>query len=64
MSLATTYLGLELETALRGLAVLLTSPQLAALTITELNPDHTEEGAGAIERLVEAVATGLANRPG
>jgi arginase len=51
--------GLAFATALRALAVLLASPRLAGLTITELNPDHTEEGAGAIERLAEAIATGL-----
>jgi arginase len=52
--------GLAFAAALRALAVLLSSPKLAGLTITELNPDHTEEGGGAIERLVEAVAAGLA----
>jgi arginase len=51
--------GLAFETALRALGVLLSSPLLAGLTITELNPDHTEEGGGAIERLVEALAAGL-----
>jgi arginase len=52
--------GLAFETALRALRALLASPKLAALTITELNPDHTEEGSDAIERLVAAVAEGLA----
>jgi arginase len=52
--------GLPFDTALTALAVLLASPRLAALTITELNPDHVEEGAGAIERLAGAVAEGLA----
>jgi arginase len=51
--------GLAFETALRALAPLLASPLLAGLTITELNPDHTEEGAGAIERLVTAIGAGL-----
>jgi arginase len=51
--------GLPFATALAALVVLLASPQLAALTITELNPDHVEEGAGAIERLASAVAEGL-----
>lgn len=51
--------GLAFETALRALGVLLASPRLAGLTITELNPDHTEDGAGAIERLAAAVAAGL-----
>lgn len=52
--------GLPFATALRALHPLLASPLLAALTITELNPAHVEEGAGAIERLAEAVADGLA----
>lgn len=51
--------GLAFETALAALDALLAAPKLAALTITELNPDHTEPGGGAIGRLVEAVANGL-----
>ncbi len=52
--------GISFAAALRALAVLLASPRLAALTVTELNPAHAEEGAGAIERLAAALATGLA----
>jgi arginase len=52
--------GLPFATALRALRPLLASPLLAGLTITELNPDHAEDGAGAIERLVSAVAEMLA----
>jgi arginase len=52
--------GLEYETALRALAAVLASPKLAGLTITELNPDHTEDGGDAIQRLVAALAGGLA----
>jgi arginase len=52
--------GLPFETALRALRPLLASPLLAGLTITELNPDHTEKGGGAIERLAAAVAEMLA----
>ncbi len=51
--------GLSFDHARRVLAVVLDSPKLAGLTITELNPDHTERGAGGIERLVAAVADGL-----
>jgi arginase len=51
--------GLAFETALRALGELLASPRLAGLTITELNPDHTEQGGDAIERLVAAIAAGL-----
>jgi arginase len=52
--------GLPFATALRALVVLLGSPRISALTITELNPDHTEEGSSAIEELAGAVARGLA----
>jgi arginase len=52
--------GLPFETALRALRPLLASPLLAGLTIAELNPDHAEEGAGAIDRLASAVAAMLA----
>lgn len=55
--------GLAFATVLRALAPLLASPLLAGLTITELNPDHAEPGAGAIERLTGAVAAGLAAGP-
>ena len=51
--------GLSYEHALRALGVLLASPRLAGLTITELNPDHAERGAGSIERFTEAVAQSL-----
>ncbi|HEY1853008.1 MAG TPA: arginase family protein [Solirubrobacterales bacterium] len=55
--------GLPFASALAALGVLLASPKLAALTITELNPDHREEGSEAIEQLVEALAAGLAAGP-
>jgi arginase len=48
--------GLSFEHALRALDGLLLSPRLAGLTITELNPDHAERGAGGIERFATAVA--------
>jgi arginase len=54
--------GLPLASALAALEVLLASPKLAALTITELYPAHAEEGGEAIERLVAAVAKGLDRR--
>jgi arginase len=59
--------GLSFEHALRALDALLPSPLLAGLTITELNPDHTEPGAGALERFATAVAqslTGALRTPG
>lgn len=52
--------GLPFATTLRALKALLAAPKLAALTIAELNPDHVEEGSDAVERLVSAVAEGLA----
>jgi arginase len=52
--------GLAYEAALRALDALVASPRLAALTVTELNPDHTEQGAHSIERLASDVAGSLA----
>jgi arginase len=51
--------GLSFEHALRALDAVLSSRQLAGLTITELNPDHAERGAGGIERLAAGVADSL-----
>ena len=48
--------GLSYEHALRALGSLLSSPRLAGLTITELNPDHAERGAGSIDQFTAAVA--------
>ncbi len=55
--------GLTFATALAALRVLLAAPKLAALTITELNPAHLEESGEALERLVAAIAEGLAGGP-
>jgi arginase len=52
--------GLAYEAALRALDALVASSRLAALTVTELNPDHTEQGANSIERLASDVAGSLA----
>jgi arginase len=51
--------GLSYDHALRALDILLGSPRLAGVTITELNPDHAEEGAHSIERLAHCVADRL-----
>jgi arginase len=51
--------GLSYEHTMRALTALLASPRLAGLTITELNPDHTERGAGSIEAFTAAVANSL-----
>jgi arginase len=53
--------GITYEQAAAALEVLLRSPDLAGLTVTELNPDHSEDGAGAIERLARDLAGGLAS---
>jgi arginase len=53
--------GITYEQAAAALEVLLASPDLAGLTVTELNPDHVEDGAGAIERLARDLAGGLAS---
>lgn len=52
--------GLTYDHALRALHPLLRSPRFAGLTITELNPDHTEAGAQSIERFVANIADSLA----
>jgi arginase len=54
--------GLPFDTFLTTLRTLLQAPSLAAITVTELNPAHTEPGAGAIDRLVATLAGALAAR--
>jgi arginase len=51
--------GLSYQSALAAVKVILESPKLAGLTVTELNPAHVEEGAGAVRRLAEDLAEGL-----
>jgi len=51
--------GISYEQAAVALGVLLASPDLAGITVTELNPNHVEEGAGSIERLARDLAEGL-----
>jgi arginase len=53
--------GVPYEQAAAALAVLLESDSLAAVTLTELNPDHVEAGAGSIERLARDLAGALAS---
>jgi arginase len=50
--------GLPYASAIQALHTLLDSPDLAGLTITELNPDHAESPQ-SIERLANDVAAGL-----
>ena len=55
--------GLAYDHALTALQTLLASPRLAGVTITELNPDHTEQGARSIERFVAAISGSLSSAP-
>jgi arginase len=55
--------GLAYDHAMRALQTLLASPRLAGMTITELNPDHTEQDAQSIERFAEAISGSLASAP-
>jgi arginase len=54
--------GLSFASFLVALRTALGAPGLSAVTVTELNPDHTEPGANAIERLARTLADGLAGR--
>jgi arginase len=51
--------GIAYEQAAAALTVLLASPNLAGMTVTELNPNHVEDGAGSVERLAGDLAGGL-----
>jgi arginase len=55
--------GLSYDAAMRTLGALLETPLLAGLTITELNPDHAEQGAHSIERFATDVGERLAAAP-
>lgn len=52
--------GVRYVDAIKALGRLLRSPKVSAITVTELNPAHVEEGAGSIERLAADLATALA----
>jgi arginase len=51
--------GITYDQAMMAFEVLAASPDLAGLTVTELNPSHVEEGAGSIERLARDLAAAL-----
>ena len=55
--------GLTFDVALTALAGLLASPQLAGLTVTELNPAHAEAVPGGLERFVARLVAALAASP-
>lgn len=52
--------GLAFDTTMRALATLVATPKLAALTVTEVNPDHDPDGT-AVERFVEGLVEVLSN---
>jgi arginase len=54
-------IGLSFDSALRALAVLTTSERLAALSVTELNPDHGDENGSTVRRFAEGLASALAD---
>jgi arginase len=56
--------GISYAAAAAALRPLLGSPLLAGLTVTELNPDHIEQGSGSVQRLVADLADGLAATSG
>lgn len=58
--------GLCFDHAMRALEQLLANSKVAALTVTELNPDHGEEDGSTIRRFAEALSdalTGATVRP-
>ena len=52
--------GMAYEHALRALGPLLGAPFVAGVTVTELNPDHTEAGTDTLERFAERLARAVA----
>jgi arginase len=52
--------GLPFAAAMRALGVLLASPKLGALTITELNPDHGAADGSTVTTFVDALVGALA----
>jgi arginase len=55
--------GLPLNTAFRALRALLTTDQLSALTVTELNPEHGAEDGSTLADFAERLAHALASLP-
>ena len=55
--------GLAYDHAMEALQTLLASPRLTGMTVTELNPHHTEQDAHSIERFTAAVSRSLAGAP-
>jgi arginase len=55
--------GLPFDAAMRSLGTLLASDRLAAVTVTEFNPDHGEEDGSTAEALAEGLASALSGSP-
>lgn len=55
--------GLPFDAALRALGALLRSERLAAVTVTEFNPDHGEEDGSTAGALAEGLARALSGSP-
>jgi arginase len=55
--------GLPFDAAMRALGTLLGSDRLAAVTVTEFNPDHGEEDGSTAEALAHGLATTLSGSP-
>jgi arginase len=55
--------GLSLQEAMRALSGLLASPKLAALTITELNPDHGAEDGSTLAQFSALLVEALSHSP-
>lgn len=55
--------GLPVDTAMRALRVLVGSENLAALTVTELNPLHGDEEGHTLARLVDGLTDCLVSSP-
>ncbi len=51
--------GLAYEHAMHALRILLATPSLAALTITELNPDHADQDGESVKRFANSIAASL-----
>ena len=55
--------GLPFDVAVRALGALLKSRRLAALTVTEFNPDHGEEDGSTAQALADGLARAFSNSP-
>jgi arginase len=56
-------IGLSSAHAFRALRVILASANLAALTVTELNPLHGEPGGATLERFIDAFTGAVTDSP-